>query len=339
MRKFAFDLTFHSPAFLGNAEQSSQWRTPPFKAQLRQWWRMAYAAEHGFAPNVDTMRRDERHLFGSAGDAGHGDAAGKSAIRLRLARWDGGQLNTWPKGQPQKHPEVKVQVDSFLYLGYGPIGPPRGANAPTLKAGTAIQAGDTAALSLAVPEQDAPRVERALLLMSEFGTVGGRSRNGWGSYSLSPIPKSGDALPLRPWTDALRLDWPHALGRDDRGPLIWQTVAKPDWKDVMNELARVKIGLRTRFRFPNIQPDGMVHPRHWLSYPVTNHSVGEWKNLRLPNSLRFKVRPTAQGRLAGIIFHVPCLPPPSFQPDVSAIRSVWRDVHDFLDRSLSRIPA
>jgi CRISPR-associated protein Cmr1 len=29
-------LRFCTPAFLGNAEQSGQWRTPPFKAQLRQ---------------------------------------------------------------------------------------------------------------------------------------------------------------------------------------------------------------------------------------------------------------------------------------------------------------
>ena len=31
-----FQVKFLTPAFLGNAEQDGQWRTPPFKALLRQ---------------------------------------------------------------------------------------------------------------------------------------------------------------------------------------------------------------------------------------------------------------------------------------------------------------
>lgn len=33
-----FQLRFQTPAFLGNAQQQGPWRTPPFKALLRQWW-------------------------------------------------------------------------------------------------------------------------------------------------------------------------------------------------------------------------------------------------------------------------------------------------------------
>ncbi|MDR2259817.1 MAG: hypothetical protein LBE06_02565, partial [Azoarcus sp.] len=79
----------------------------------------------------------------------------------------------------------------------------------------------------------------------------------------------------------------------------------------------------------------------WLSYPVTNHSVAAWGgNLRLPNSLRFKVRPTGNGQFSGVIFHVPCLPPSGFCPNRNAIQTVWRQVHQFLDNpknGLSRI--
>lgn len=45
MQELTYKVTFTTPAFLGNAEQSAQWRTPPFKALLRQWWRVVYAAD------------------------------------------------------------------------------------------------------------------------------------------------------------------------------------------------------------------------------------------------------------------------------------------------------
>jgi CRISPR-associated protein Cmr1 len=69
-----------------------------------------------------------------------------------------------------------------------------------------------------------------------------------------------------------------------------------------------------------------------LSYPVTNHSVQAWGgNARLPNSLRFKVRATDNGRLVGVIFHAPCLPPAAFAPDRTAIIATWQRVHGLLD--------
>lgn len=39
MKKLEYQVSFTTPAFLGNAEQQAQWRTPPFKALIRQWWR------------------------------------------------------------------------------------------------------------------------------------------------------------------------------------------------------------------------------------------------------------------------------------------------------------
>jgi CRISPR-associated protein Cmr1 len=150
-------------------------------------------------------------------------------------------------------------------------------------------------------------------------------------------------LPLRPWGECLELDWPHAIGTDEQGPLIWQTAPHDDWKTLMRTLAIIKIGLRTQFRFAKREkaqsqekghaPKNGKPPekRHWLSYPVTNHQVDDWGGLRLPNSLRFKVRKSADGRLVGVIFHMPCSPPATFKPDRKALREVWKCVHKFLD--------
>ena len=354
MKTVEYKILFNTPAFLGNAQQDGQWRTPPIKAQLRQWWRMAYAANSGFTVNVNAMRHLEGLTFGHAwlddDRNARGDvvAARRSRVRLRLDRWDAGRLRQWPQpDQGVRHPEVTnrqgqaVAVGSNLYLGYGPLTFQAGAGT-ALKKNAAIQAGEDAVLALAMPVEDAPTIEQALGLMDRYGALGGRSRNGWGSFSLTPsaaaTPAAMSQPALRPWTDCLGLDWPHALGRDSQGPLIWQTQPFNDWRGVMKRLAEIKIGLRTHFTFNSGHNAQAPEARHWLSYPVTNHSVKAWGgNSRLPNTLRFKVRTLVDGKLVGVIFHIPHLPPAGFNPDRRAVETVWRQVHLYLDQPSSRL--
>ncbi len=339
-------IQFHTPAFLGDANQSGRWRTPPFKAQLRQWWRVAYAAQQQFAVNVREMRDIEGRLFGHAwldNDSFEREgkrvetSARKSNIRLRLNSWDEGQLKSWQAANKVNHPEVGM-VDSHLYTGYGPL---KGAS---LKANAAIQAKEVASLAIAFPDHEATLLDHALRLMDLYGTVGGRSRNGWGSYSLDGLAMPNATTPYRQLAKCLSEDWPHALGADTQGPLIWKTQPQKDWMGLMRNLAEIKIALRTQaaFKFPHAQPDGQVHDRHWLSYPVTRHSVNDWnrKNLRLPNQLRFKAQSTADG-LAGVIFHMPHKPPADFGSTPQTLERIWRQVHTHLDQSaiLKRITA
>ncbi|MDR3214576.1 MAG: hypothetical protein LBT71_11755 [Azoarcus sp.] len=333
MKTETLTLKFLTPAFLGDAGQNGAWRTPPIKALLRQWWRVAYAAKSDFSVNIQTMRSEEARLFGHADN----DGASRSLVRLRLGMWDAGKLpkDKWVTGEKIPHPE-KGMVESFLYLGYGPL------FGSSLKKNAAIQSGESSKLSLAFPDEHAPLLDHALWLMNRFGALGGRSRNGWGSFSLTP--ENGETLagtmPLREWEDCLKWDWPHAIGKDQNGALVWQTAPQTDWKAVMTELAKLKIALRTHFPFTTGKNAPKVEARHLLSYPVTNHSVDSWGgNLRLPNSLRFKVRPTNNGKLVGVIFHVPCLPPVAFRPNEGQLKEVWQAVHRFIDQqqTLTRV--
>jgi CRISPR-associated protein Cmr1 len=357
MIQLRYRLTFLTPAFLGNADQVGQWRTPAIKALLRQWWRVAYMS-HDSRASVTAMRDAEGRLFGHAwlendrDQQGGKVAARRSQIRLRLDAWAKGKLAAadWTSVPRVKHPEVAYPVPADLYMGYGPVTLPRGQREPTLKAAAAIQAGEAATLSIALPAEEAPLIRQALALMSEFGAAGGRSRNGWGSFHLKPTDVAAPAqampaLPAMDWRDALAHDWPRAIGADEAGkPLIWQTTeAFADWKLAMRRLAEIKIDLRTHFRFPHERPDGQVHERHWLSYPVTTHRVQAWDRagLRLPNALRFRLRAEAGGGLRGVVFHMPCMPPPAFGGDRKTVTRVWTQVHQGLasDRRLTRIAA
>ena len=201
MKQLEYTVRFDTPAFLGNAEQQGQWRTPPFKALIRQWWRVAYAEDHRYPQSTVAMRREEGLLFGYAwlesdhDDQGRAVAALKSAVRIRLDNWGIGKLKTWD-GLEQgavHHPETErtgYKVGPHAYLGFGPLDG-RGGTRLSPKANAAIQAGESATLAIAVPDEEAPRIERALWLMDRYATAGGRSRNGWGSFALLPSPASG----------------------------------------------------------------------------------------------------------------------------------------------------
>ncbi len=366
MKRLEYQLRFLTPAFLGDGEQSARWRTPPLKHLLREWWRVVWAAEHGF-PNGDSavqqMRHEEGLLFGHAwleddqDQRGNKVAARKSLVRLRLDQWTEGKQSSWKALPTVKHPEVKFAVGSDLYLGYGPLTLPKGAKTPALKGKAVIQAGESATFAITFPtthkrpelkeliEANAPRIERALWLMNRYGTLGGRSRNGWGSFCLTPSEPqgafaAGHALPLRPWRDCLDRDWPHAIGCDQKGPLIWQTASHQDWRSLMKTLAVIKVGLRTQFVFPDVKPPHTdIESRHWLSYPITTHRTRKWGNgMRLPNQLYFKIRQSDGGNIVGAIFHIPHLPPPAFCPDHKAVERTWEQVHALLDHINSGSP-
>ncbi len=356
MKKLEYQVKFLTPAFLGNAEQSGQWRTPPFKALLRQWWRVAWVEANDYSRDVDRLRREEGELFGAAAD-GRGN---RSLVRLRLDRWDGGKMDRWQNDPSVFHREVGnngADVGAHLYLGYGPLNYNNGTflgkkKGKGFKPLAAIQSGESGELRIAFPSDQEKLLDRALDLLNAYGALGGRSRNGWGSFVLDGGANQGTP-PLRDWCDCHDRNWPHAIGNDEKGALIWQTKTFDDWQSLMRYLAEIKIGLRTQKAFelrldrqagdrekPRDQIDhGAPQNRHWLSYPVTHHDVTPWNREskkrklgnRLPNSLRIKVRTDEEGKLHGVIFHVPCLPPQQFQPHPKVIEGVWQQVHAYLD--------
>ncbi len=325
MRQLEYTVRFLTPAFVGNAEQAGQWRTPPFKALLRQWWRMAVAHTLNF--NVEQLRLKEGSLFGRAAEAKkNGDDYGRSKVRLRLDTWESGRLNQAPSfGAVTLGASANGggRVAAALYLGYGPVLFKGGV---TLKKSPAIEAGAKAKLALAFPEGQ--YIEDALALMNAYGTVGGRSRNGWGSFQLMG-DHVGTRVHQRTWTEAMELDWPHALGRDQRGPLEWESQPLARWEDALRLLAQTRLDMRRSVRY-----------RWMLAYPLTgfNDAIGWGADVRVPHSIRFKVRARGEQYVAAI-FHIPCRPAeelwnrlPRDKQRLDEFVDCFGSVHRFLDK-------
>lgn len=339
MVELKYRLSFNTPAFLGNAEQQAQWRTPPIKALIRQWWRVVKA------PQVEYDHRRlldaENRLFGAAGE--DQQPWGRSKVILRLDHWSTGTLMP-PKGEFVEHRESPVKkVAANTYLGYGPIG----AN----KDRTALDPAKAQnVLRLRVLERDAEQeVMRAINLAAWFGGLGSRSRNALGSLHWAADGDTPMIEPLTPqglqgvsvdYSRALKMDWPHAVGTDGSGCLIWWTRRHRDWMSVMKELARLKIELRTSKFFEFTSGGNSGHPqplaRHVLAYPAGGkHPVGAsgWgKDGRMANQLRLRVHKDGDG-CRGLIVHVPCGVPSHMRSSVRLPdeQLVWATVHRFFD--------
>ncbi len=362
MIKQTYQLQLITPAFLGDAEQKGVWRTPPLKALIREWWRVAVAADCGY--DASRLKTREKTLFGTAADDPR-EGNQKSRVRLALAHWHSGKLTDWGKvnpgmnGKPGQDPKVKHDevdfaggmVGSQLYLGYGPLLLEKGNPNTKLKKNAALQDGEYNTLKLALPDDESETFQRAITLADWFGTVGGRSRNGWGSLLWTAEGETPGLVALsnaslqqheciRPLEQCLDLDWPHAIGMDATGPLVWRSRETfRSWRDAMKFLAQTKIGFRVHLGFDTGKNSLRVEARHVLAYPITNHSVRDWgNNARLANTLRFKVHREDDGSLRALVYHTPCKPTlPHAGID---LLDTWQRVHRFLDDqpSLNRLP-
>ena len=353
MQVLEYDVSFTTPAFLGNAEQLAQWRTPPFKALFRQWWRVANARHHQF--DWKKLREVEGQIFGSAADDGGGSM--KSGLRLRLSKWDEAAQKPWGlPAQKISHPEVNMPVDSALYLGYGPLSFNKASKTTDLtKNRSFLQVGDIARLRLGLPSNQSSYEEQLVettKLASWFGAIGSRSRNGWGSLCITPITGEIDVLSaasLKPFTrdffQCLSLDWPHAVGADQSGPLVWvSSTCYSRLEEALKALAQEKISIRTKVApFFDADPSSATD-RHLMGYPVTNHRVNQWTNKgRLAGQLRWKIAAVAAQRFRILLVHIPCCLPSfmksAYAGGANGEANFWRKVHEHIDQSsvMSRI--
>jgi CRISPR-associated protein Cmr1 len=334
------EIALAAPAFLGGADQSAEWRTPPLKALLRQCWRIVAAKQLGY--DWQRVREQEGRLFGNAWLT---DKECRSQVTLVLDSWAQGAMHAWPSEPKVRHPEVPFPVGAHLYLGYGPLTYDKTTKKAALNSSrTALHPSQTATLHLRFPASERATLDKALHLAHLIGAIGGRSRNGWGSIVLK---RQGQQLPgvkdpsssallrdvSRPLAACLREPWPHAIGTDDKGLLLWATKPQRDQSGLMQTLAELKIGFRTHFPFPGGGPHQKACDRHVLAYPVTKHELRGWREGRLANSLRFKIVDDGEAYTA-LVVHLPCAPPERLLADFTPprIQGIWEEVHACLDR-------
>lgn len=364
MRKLEYQVSFNTPAFLGNAEQLAQWRTPPFKALIRHWWRIVKAPELDY--DHARLRMIEGRLFGNAWLA---DDFRKSDLRLRICPWEIGSLqsSSWPGGPMDTvvtTRDGKGRVRSDLYLGYGPVLPPsKKEGRSQIEIRRAIGIAEKANLKLMMPSAMIDEVEAVVDVIDQFGTLGSRARNGWGSVFLertgqtANLPSSAESRDstrrcLRQLESCLLLDWAHAIGFDGNGALIWRTSTCENWRKAMGRLANVRVSVRRAAKqFTGPKAVGGIH---LLGYPAGGlWELKEWRGRsreelegRLASQLRFKVSKDEQNRYYGTVVHTPYRIPNDLANrldtkdrmwlETKQLR-IWETIHETLDSEFDRV--
>lgn len=332
MKTTQLTLQFNTPAFLGNAFQEGQWRTPPFKALLRQWWRVAYAAERGFdRVDVKTMRHEEGMLFGHAwleddwhvpeGNAKPVQVHGRqSLVRIRLVDGAAADANAWTLGKQQGVDDMRKSLDTS-YAWYGLVDRVDQPNRTGIKA--TPHGESTRVLRLAAPQEHMARLDEVASLANAFGLMGSRSRGGWGALQVleaKPLTATQMQRYARPLQDCLKNDWAMSLATHQRKPALWHSKEPlKDWGKAMEFIAVERRNVRT-----SLKALGGKDLRPALGFATPG---------RMPSPLRWKVVPAPEGKgLSVRIFAMPHAIPAGNGPrmEPSELLAAWTAVFNTL---------
>jgi CRISPR-associated protein Cmr1 len=335
-----------TPMFLGNAQQEAEWRAAPFKSLLRYWWRVT---QHSQSDHKQLLKK-EGELFGYAGDSD----SNKSLVQIILPALEiKSSREDMPRIGNINHPEVERaggNINPLRYLaGMGLLSPNGSVKHSYFDPGGNFQ------LVLEYPQKEEEDIGKTLALIQAFGAIGGRCRNGWGSFQITNPPvneQDADKYLL-----VFMIDYPNCLGSDDHGKFLWRTNPRPTWQEAMKQLAEIYIQIRAQNFGPGLEklnPGEKQNPtrrnepkqpgeRHLLGIPLTNHP-GNWGgSARHASPLRFIVKRKSEGFI-GFVLHLPhrhseAMSFPGNLNEKAGQIKVWEKVHrklDHLDHLLQR---
>lgn len=320
-----YTIGLNTPAFLGNASQHAQFRTPPIKSLIRRWWRVLKAKEFDY--DYKKIRETEGRIFGHT-DLEHGSNkwAMKSQFRLVLKNWKKGANHHWDSKQ---FGEVAGStgsraVNSAVYTGFGAIDfKTKSPYKPWLKENTetelVVQSRST--------DLDEAEIEKLFYLINWFGAIGSRSSNGWGSLEIKNLKFNDHQLLLdqisRPIECCLNNEWSNAIGVSGGRKTVWETSEFIRYEEVIKKLAEIMAGIRMLAKdLSQMERNSKQFSYiHLLGLPASGH----WKlskDERWPSQIKMKVYKTVNNKYQGVIYHFPQDIPRVIRKSLS-IESTW----------------
>lgn len=182
-------ITFHckiiTPMFLAGADgQTPELRAPSIKGAMRFWWR----AINGHLTTKNSqdkwdyskLKRQEEEIFGGV------DSGTRSKIILRVTNSNlvvG--IEPFPDNYKVSTPGTNKSSNLLEYLAYGVVTRPNTIDREFFKPGGSFS------ITATFPGSYKEVVTDAFSLVSHFGGLGSRSRNGYGSFY---IPESNSSI-------------------------------------------------------------------------------------------------------------------------------------------------
>ena len=328
-----FRVEVLTPMFLGGANGDAELRAAPLKNAIRYWWRIT----QGDLAHNDLLKKEQKLFGGVTGEATRSfvDVVVTGSVKT------GNKNKMASIGKKVNHEAKDKNVALSAYLGMGPV------DFNGIYTKTRILPEEKFALSVSFPKETSDNLIDALSLFAEFGSLGARSRNGWGSFNLLVMNDSIALLPRKKLlekygeelTEIFKVGkkYPFKLGKSNKQPLLWKIGMDNTWEDAMKLAGESYMDLRQQaLPFPQAPPNG-VQNRHILGYPITNHKIDSWggNNGRMPSQLRIIIRKTSD-KYNTYFFHLPHKIPKPWDPSLGTELSVWQEIHNYLDENFER---
>ncbi|HRG77857.1 MAG TPA: type III-B CRISPR module RAMP protein Cmr1 [Leptospiraceae bacterium] len=175
METIKFECEVITPMFLGGADgKSAELRAPSIKGALRFWWR----AMNGHLPLKELHEREAK-IFGSSD-------GGRSNVILRVASGSVQTRSDLPTGKTVTQPSFytrSLNIGSIKYAGFGTYD----FHSPNLNRHFIIPASKYSIILRVIEKSFLKEVLDSFFLLSLFGGIGSKSRNGFGSFHISNV--------------------------------------------------------------------------------------------------------------------------------------------------------
>lgn len=276
-----FEVKVITPLFLGGADpKKAELRPMSIKGMLRFWWRALYGTN-----NLRDMKERESELFGSTEQ--------KSSFSLYLTELSGTKpvLSKLPRGKlvPVERKGKKFKMSIIDYLAFGLHEYDKGKK-QTVYIREYIPAGAKFKLSLCLKDNSAKeQLLNSLGLLVNYGGLGARSRNGFGSLHVKDLPcplkKDGGLKSFTAFTGkSILFD-----GFNER----------QKWEDALSD-----IGIAYRSARTSLESKHFFKKRELIAKPIiVKHEVNIPERHSKPYFLH--VKKTGNGRYQGQILFLP----------------------------------
>ncbi|UTC65760.1 type III-B CRISPR module RAMP protein Cmr1 [Treponema sp. OMZ 788] len=229
--------------FLGGADGNAELRSASFKGLLRYWWRVLYGARYINA-GEESLKAKEAEIFGTSG--AKGSDFGQSQVHIsidnisiRIGQFD--NKNGAKKTVFHNSKEMKINVLDYLAYGHHEYKKEKRMNEYIH---TVIQANSSFNIKITALKKYSEEVFQAFLFMIEYGGVGSKSRNGFGSMKIIEN-KSNHKLNPALWHIHKNHVGFSALSSESR-LYIEKNSTKKSWEEALSELAKVYMEIRER---------------------------------------------------------------------------------------------
>lgn len=179
MQTITFECEVITPMFLAGADGTTpELRPPSIKGALRFWWR----AMNGHLPLADLQKKETEIFGGTSGDSGQ-----RSNILIRIKppfpKISNNKILSYQKIETYNQ---KYKVNILDYLAFGIAQYDKNAThlGKNVLQREYIEVGQKLHLSFNYKEEFKDDLAKSLYLLSEFGGIGAKSRNGFGNIKI-----------------------------------------------------------------------------------------------------------------------------------------------------------